>query len=137
MTTPSIFTKIISGEIPVHKVYEDAKTLAFLDINPLADGHVLIVPKIQVDEVWQLPDDYYQAIWQTARRLAKHMQKVLKPIRVASIVEGLGVPDHAHVHLIPLYDADVLHLHHGYPVDTSEENMKRLARELTLSPADS
>jgi len=130
MENSSVFTKIINGEIPVHKIYEDDKTIAFLDANPLADGHTLVVPKVQIGQVWQLPDEYYTALWKTVRKIAGHMQEVLKPLRVGAAIEGLNTPDHAHVHLIPIYDENVLRMHHGYHVNTDPENMKKLAKKL-------
>jgi len=133
MENTSIFSKIINGELPAYKIFEDDKTLAILDINPLADGHVLILPKIQVGQIWDLPDDYYTAIWNTSRKVAKQMQKVLKPICVGTVIEGLGVPDHGHVHLVPVYDHEVLRLHHGYPVNTEKENMQKLAKKLSFT----
>ncbi|MCL1929591.1 HIT family protein [Candidatus Saccharibacteria bacterium] len=133
MENTSIFTKIINGEIPAHKIYEDDKTFVFLDINPLADGHVLVVPKVQVDQIWQLPDDYYAAVWSTAKKVAERMQEVLQPMRVGTVIEGLGVPNHGHVHLVPIYDEDVLRLHHGYPVNVDENNLKSLAEKLSFT----
>lgn len=124
----SIFTKIIRGDIPCYKVYEDERTFAFLDINPLSDGHVLVVPKCQVDKIYQLPEEYYTALFQTVRRVAQRVEDVLG-VRAGLVVEGLDVP-HAHVHVVPMYDRDVLKLHHGYPVDTSDDNMKQLATKL-------
>ncbi len=124
----SIFTKIIRGDIPCYKVYEDERTFAFLDINPLSDGHVLVVPKCQVDKIYQLPEEYYMALFQTVRRVAQRVEDVLG-VRAGLVVEGLDVP-HAHVHVVPMYDRDVLKLHHGYPVDTSDDNMKQLATKL-------
>ena len=130
MENTSVFTKIITGEVPCYKVYEDEASICFLDINPLADGHVLIVPKMQINQIWELPDDHYYAVWATARKVAKRMQEVLNPIRVGIVVEGLGVPNHAHIHLVPIYNKDVLQLHHGYPVNTYQENMIELAGKL-------
>ncbi len=124
----SIFTKIIRGDIPCYKVYEDERTFAFLDINPLSDGHILVVPKCQVDKIYQLPEEYYTALFQTVRRVAQRVEDVLG-VRAGLVVEGLDVP-HAHVHVVPMYDRDVLKLHHGYPVDTSDDNMKQLATKL-------
>lgn len=124
----SIFKKIIRGDIPCYKVYEDERTFAFLDINPLSDGHVLVVPKCQVDKIYQLPEEYYTALFQTVRRVAQRVEDVLG-VRAGLVVEGLDVP-HAHVHVVPMYDRDVLKLHHGYPVDTSDDNMKQLATKL-------
>ena len=72
----SIFTKIIRGDIPCYKVYEDERTFAFLDINPLSDGHVLVVPKCQVDKIYQLPEEYYTALFQTVRRVAQRVERM-------------------------------------------------------------
>jgi histidine triad (HIT) family protein len=128
--TDNIFTKIIRGEIPARKIYEDKKTFAILDINPLANGHVLVIPKIQIDKFYDLPEADYTALMATVKKIAKHMEKVLG-VRVGLAIEGMEVP-HAHVHLVPLYDGDVLKLHHGYPVDTGEQNMAKLAEALKL-----
>lgn len=125
----SIFTKIIRGVIPCYKVYEDEKVFAMLDIEPLADGHVLVFPKKQVDLLWDLPDEDYQYLMQIAKKLARKIQAEFNPLRVGMAVEGFGVP-HAHIHLVPLYDKEVLKLHHGYPVDKSVENLTRIAGKL-------
>lgn len=101
----SIFTKIIKGEIPCHKVYEDDKTLVFMDINPIRAGHVLVIPKRQVDHLWDLNDGDYQAVMATAKKVAKQMKEVLRPERVGVHVAGLEVP-HAHVHLFPFNTMD-------------------------------
>lgn len=126
----SVFTKIIKGEIPCYKIYEDDTVFSMLDINPLSDGHVLVFPKEQVDLIWNLNDETYQKLWATAKKIAKCMQEELQPLRVGIVVEGLSVP-HAHIHLVPLYDGDVLQLHHGYPVDKSEENLKALQQRIS------
>ncbi len=96
----SIFTKIIKGEIPCHKVYEDDKTLAFLDIHPVQPGHVLVIPKKQVEFVWDVEDADYSALMSTVRKIAKHMRTVLGATYIGEQVIGVDVP-HAHVHLIP------------------------------------
>lgn len=96
----SIFTKIIKGEIPCHKVYEDDKTLAFLDIHPIQPGHTLVIPKLQIDDLWDLPEEEYAALLFTAKKVAKQLYKVLGPKRVGIQVIGLDVP-HAHIHLVP------------------------------------
>ena len=96
----SIFTKITKGEIPCHKVYEDKKTFAFLDIHPKQPGHVLVIPKKEVDHIWDLPDVDYLAVMETSKKVAKRINEVLKPTRIGMQVEGTGVP-HAHVHLFP------------------------------------
>lgn len=100
MSEPSIFTKIINGEIPCHKVYEDDYTFAFLDINPATEGHTLVVPKRQVEFLWDLSDDDYQALMTTVKKLARHLRDVLTVSYVGEVVIGTDVP-HAHVHLIP------------------------------------
>jgi histidine triad (HIT) family protein len=101
----SIFTRIIKGEIPCHKVYEDRHTLAFLTINPIHPGHVLVIPKQQIDVLWELPPELYQAVMATTQKVAQRIQEVLQPVRVGSHVEGIDVP-HAHVHLFPFSSDD-------------------------------
>ena len=96
----SIFTKIIKGEIPCHTVYEDEKTLAFLDINPAAEGHTLVVPKVQVEFVWDLADEEYQALMQTVKKVGARLREVIGTDYVGQIVVGTDVP-HAHIHVIP------------------------------------
>lgn len=124
----TIFTKIIRGDIPCYKVYEDDKTFAFLDINPLSDGHVLVTTKKPVDKFYDLDDEDYRALFATVKKVAHRIEDVLG-VRAGIVVEGLEVP-HAHVHVVPMYDGEVLRLHHGYPVDKSEANMQKLADEL-------
>jgi len=102
MSEPSLFTKIISGEIPAHKIYEDGQTYAFLDIDPLNPGHTLVIPKKQVDQLWDLGDDLYQALMSSVKKVANRQREVLKPERVGLAVEGFAVP-HVHVHVFPLY----------------------------------
>jgi len=96
----SIFTKIIKGEIPSHKVYEYEKTLAFLSIYPSVEGHTLVIPKAQVESLWDLSTDDYQALMETTRKVALRLRDVFDVERVGEKVIGLDVP-HAHVHLVP------------------------------------
>jgi histidine triad (HIT) family protein len=96
----SIFTKIIKGEIPCHKVYEDEKTFAFLDIHPIQSGHTLVIPKQQVEFVWDLDGETYAAVMATAQKVAQRMREVLAVPYVGEQIVGTDVP-HAHVHLIP------------------------------------
>lgn len=103
----SIFTKIIKGEIPSHKVYEDEKTLAFLDIHPIAEGHTLVIPKVQVEYVWDLSDEDYQAVMATTKKVALHLREVMGTPYVAERIVGTDVP-HAHVQLIPFSDTKQL-----------------------------
>lgn len=102
----SIFTKIIKGEIPSHKVYEDDKTYAFLDIHPVQEGMVLVVPKVQVAEFMDLDDEDYIALWQTVKKVARRLQEMYpNKRRIAVQVEGLDV-DHVHVKLFPIDTGD-------------------------------
>ncbi len=98
---PSIFTRIIHGEIPCHKVAENEHCFAFLDINPVAEGHVLVIPKQEVDYIFDLEASAYTALMDFCKQLAPAIQKAVPCLRVGVSVIGLEVP-HAHVHLIPL-----------------------------------
>lgn len=97
----SIFTRIIRGEIPCHKVAEDEHYLAFLDISPLREGHVLVVPKVEVDKFFDLPIEALAGIMPFAQEVARKIARVIPCDRVGVCVIGLEVP-HAHVHLIPI-----------------------------------
>lgn len=97
----SVYTKIIKGEIPCHKVYEDEATLAFLTIEPIQPGHTLVVPKIQVDHLWDLDEQYYDAVMHTAKKVARRLREVMQTQRVGVLVVGVDVP-HVHIHLIPI-----------------------------------
>lgn len=101
MQEPSIFTRIINGEIPCHKVYEDSRVIAFLTINPVADGHTLVVPKKQVNQIWDLEIDDYEYLWRIAQKIALHLRTVMGVDRVGVVVKGFDVP-HVHIHLIPV-----------------------------------
>lgn len=97
----TIFSKIIKGEIPCYKVAEDERFIAFLDISPVAKGHTLVVPKKEVDYLYDLDDDTLAALWLFSKKVAKGIEKVVPCNRIGVSVIGLEVP-HAHVHLIPI-----------------------------------
>ena len=97
----SIFSRIIAGEIPCYKVAEDDNYFAFLDINPITTGHTLVVPKHEVDYLFNLDDDEYKGLMLFAKKVAKALEKAIECKRVAVAVLGLEVP-HAHIHLIPI-----------------------------------
>ena len=97
----SIFTKIVRNEIPSYKVYENQDFLAFLDINPLKKGHTLVIPKNEVDYIFDLDSEEYKDLWNFTKLIAKGMKKVIDCDRISIVVMGLEVP-HAHIHLIPL-----------------------------------
>ncbi len=98
---PSIFTRIIQGEIPCHRVAEDERYLAFLDINPLREGHTLVIPKAEVDRFFDLPTEVLSGIMPFAQVVARKIAAVVPCDRIGVSVIGLEVP-HAHVHLIPI-----------------------------------
>ncbi|SMO70729.1 HIT family protein [Fodinibius sediminis] len=121
----TIFTKIIEGEIPCHKVAETEDHMAFLDVNPIAEGHTLVVPKQEVDYFFDLPDALMHSTMGFARTIARAIDTSLEPLRTGVIVQGLEVP-HAHVHLVPLYEThQVMAL--GHNVSVSDDRMKELA----------
>lgn len=115
----SIFTKIINGEIPCHKIAEDDHHLAFLDINPVSKGHTLVIPKVEIDYLFDLSDKQLTALILFAKKLAHVLDRATGCLRTGVIVEGLEVP-HAHIHLIPIYSTDqVVALHGGKTADQS------------------
>jgi histidine triad (HIT) family protein len=97
----SIFTKIVNGEIPCYKVAEDKDFLAFLDINPLAEGHTLVIPKKETDYIFDLEDDQFARLHLFAKKVARAIDKSVVCERVGVAIIGLEVP-HAHIHLVPL-----------------------------------
>lgn len=97
----SIFTKIINGEIPAYKIAEDENFIAFLDAMPLVKGHTLVIPKKEVDLIFDMENEEYKNLWAFAQTVAKKVENAIPCIRVGVAVVGLEVP-HAHIHLIPL-----------------------------------
>jgi len=99
---PSIFTRIVQGEVPSYKVAEDDRFYAFLDINPMQRGHTLVIPKREVDYIFDLPQEEAGALFIFAQRVALAIQKVVPCKRIGVAVLGMEVP-HAHIHLVPLH----------------------------------
>ncbi|MGB5032815.1 MAG: HIT family protein [Saprospiraceae bacterium] len=97
----SIFSRIISGEIPCYKVAESESCIAFLDVNPLAKGHVLVVPKKEMDYIFDIDDELYLDLFVFAKKVAKAIQKIVPCTKIGMSVIGLEVP-HAHIHLVPI-----------------------------------
>ena len=122
----SIFSKIVAGEIPCYKVYEDEKTLAFLDINPESKGHTLVIPKVEVDKIYELSDEDYQALWATVKKVAARMEEVSGRRTLMKVI-GTDVP-HAHVHLMP-YDET---WEYGRTLKLTEEEFKEIAEKLAF-----
>ena len=118
---PSIFSKIVSKEIPSFKVYEDDNFLAFLDINPLKKGHTLVIPKEETDYIFDIKSQEYEDLWSFAKVVAKGMKKVIDCERISIVVMGLEVP-HAHIHLIPLNNIQ--------DIDFSQPKLKILDEEM-------
>jgi len=98
---PSIFSMIVDGKIPSYKVAEDDRFYAFLDINPLVEGHTLVIPKKEVDRIWDLDDETYRDLFLFAKDVASAIESCIKCDRVGVAVIGLEVP-HAHIHLAPI-----------------------------------
>tara|TARA_R110002124_G_scaffold120895_6_gene279054 strand:- start:111376 stop:111768 length:393 start_codon:yes stop_codon:yes gene_type:complete len=115
----SIFTKIITGELPSYKVAEDDNFIAFLDINPNAKGHTLCVPKKEVDKIFDLDEDTYLELLQFSRRVAKALKRTISCKRIGMSVIGLEVP-HVHVHLIPLNEMKEMTFNHKISMNSEE-----------------
>lgn len=124
----SIFTQIINGEIPCHKVYEDDKVLAFLDINPASKGHMLVVTKEEIDHFDDLPEDLYAHVMSVVHKLTKRIKEVYNPMRVGLMVFGTEVP-HAHVHLVPLYTGNEMYIERA-EVAPSQSELAKIAKNL-------
>ena len=123
----SIFSKIISGEIPSYKVFEDKYCFAFLDINPNSKGHVLCVPKKQVDKIFDLNEIDYNRLMTFSRKVALSLRKAIPCKRVGMTVVGLEVP-HAHVHLIPLNS--MRDISFNKKVKLTDEDFRQLAKKI-------
>ena len=127
----SIFSRIISGEIPAHKIYEDDKVIAILDIHPIYPGHTLVIPKIQVDHIWDLEAVDYDYLWQVCNKIANHIRKIINPPRVGVVVEGFGVP-HCHIHLIPIYQSNDLKKPQDHNSEPDHVALAEMAEKLRL-----
>lgn len=128
----SIFTKIIRGEIPSHKIYEDDKTFAFLDIHPLTEGHVLVIPKAQVEFIWDLERDDYQALMATVQKVGKRLREVMDADYVGLEVVGVDVP-HAHVHVVPFTTTQELHRSTEPDHEPDHDALAKIAEKIRFS----
>jgi len=124
----TVFSKIIAGEIPSYKIAENEKFFAFLDIFPLREGHVLVVPKTEVDNLFDLPDEYLQELLLFAQPIAKAIEKSFKCNRCGISVIGLEVP-HAHLHLIPINSSNDLNFTQAKP-QASAESLKKAQEKI-------
>ena len=123
----SIFSKIVAGEIPCYKVAETENCFAFLDINPVVRGHVLCIPKKEVDYIFDLDDALYNELFDFAHRVARSVKEVCPCKKVGVAVLGLEVP-HAHVHLIPMQSEGDMNFHHH--VQLTDDEFRTLADQL-------
>jgi histidine triad (HIT) family protein len=127
----SIFTKIIKGEIPAYKIYEDEKTLAFLDIHPVQPGHTLVIPKKQIEFVWDLPEEDYQAVMAAAKKVALHLRDTLGVNYVGERIVGVDVP-HAHVQLIPFSTVQEFRAPQNTDMQPDHEALAAMAEKLKM-----
>jgi len=125
---PTIFSRIISGEIPCHKVAEDDRCLAFLDVRPVTFGHTLVIPKIAIDYIFDMDDNDLAHLHTFAKRVAKVLGEEVPCLRIGVMVAGLEVP-HAHIHLIPMQSIGDLSFTNPRP-EFPQEKMKELAERL-------
>jgi histidine triad (HIT) family protein len=131
MQEPSIFTRIINGEVPAHIIYQDERVIAFLDTHPISEGHTLVVPKKQVDQIWDLDKNDYEYLWEVVRKIGSHTREIIKSTRVGVIVEGFGVP-HAHIHIIPIYHSNDLKKFQDHSIEPDHEALAQIALKLKM-----
>lgn len=126
----TLFTKIVKGEIPAYKVAENSQFLAFLDIRPNVKGHVLCIPKKEVNKIWDLEEEVYQELMRFTRSVSLALEKTVSCKRVGMAVVGLEVP-HVHVHLIPLNKMTDMDFSNHF--EMSEEEFKTLAADINAN----
>ncbi|MAC95195.1 MAG: HIT family protein [Flavobacteriales bacterium] len=124
----TIFSKIISGELPAHKIAENDQFLAFLDINPLAKGHTLVIPKKETDYIFDVKDEEYVELWKFAKKVAKQIEAKIDCERIGVAVIGLEVA-HAHIHLLPINN--VSDINFARPkLELSQEELAEIAENI-------
>lgn len=127
----TIFTKIIKGEAPCHKLYEDDLTLAFLDIHPAQPGHTLVIPKKQIEFVWDLPDQDYRAVMDISKKMALRLRAVMGTKYVGERIVGVDVP-HAHVQLIPFDSIEQYKAPQDMQSEPDHDALATLAKKLAF-----
>lgn len=130
----TVFSKIVVGEIPCYKVAEDDNFLAFLDINPLVEGHTLVIPKKEVDYVFDLDSDTYSGLMVFARKVAKAIKSTIDCKRVGVAVLGMEVP-HAHIHLVPLRKESDLNFSNP-KIELTNDEMNKIANKISSKVVD-
>ena len=129
----SIFTKIINGEIHCHKIYEDEKTFAFLDIHPIQPGQVLVVPKVQVGNFYELNDTDYNAFFNTVKKVAKKLrQEFPQKLKIGLMIEGLEV-EHVHAKLFPIDNGTEYRTEPDMTAEPNHEELAKMAEILKIS----
>ncbi len=123
----TIFTKIVNGEVPCHKILEDEKYLAFLDLRPINPGHTLVIPKKEVDYIFDVEDELLGGLMIFAKKAAKMIQKEVKCKKVGVMVAGIEVP-HTHIHLVPI--RDVMDLNFAKAKPTPNEELAKVAERI-------
>jgi histidine triad (HIT) family protein len=126
---PTIFSKIIAGEIPCYKVAEDDKCLAFLDIRPIVFGHTLVIPKVEIDYIFDMEDEYFSHLHLFSKKVAAVLRQEVECLRIGIMVAGLEVP-HAHIHLVPMHSIGDLSFTNPRP-EIPQEDLKELASRLS------
>lgn len=127
----SIFTKIIIGEIPSHKIYEDDDVIAFLDIHPTTTGHTLVVPKKQVEFIWDLDDETYVKLTLAAKKIALHIRETLSVTYIGEKIVGVDVP-HTHIQLIPFNEASEFTHELEQPTEPDHAALAKTAKLLSF-----
>jgi histidine triad (HIT) family protein len=127
----SIFTKIIKGEIPCYKIYEDELTFAFLDIHPKTPGHVLVIPKKQVEFAWDLPDEDYASLMATVKKVALRIREVLHAKYVGEQVVGMDIP-HTHIHVFPFSNMEEYLVVPDMSADPDQAALTEMAQKLAF-----
>lgn len=130
----TVFSKIVAGEIPCYKVAEDENFLAFLDINPLVEGHTLVIPKKEVDYIFDLDSDTYSGLMVFARKVAKAIKSIIDCKRVGVAVLGMEVP-HAHIHLVPLRKESDLNFSNP-KIELTNDEMNKIANKISSKVVD-
>lgn len=125
---PTIFTKILAGEIPAHKILENGKYLAFLDIRPVNPGHTLVIPKQEIDYIFDVEDELLEGLIVFAKKVAKAIRKTIPCKKVGVMVAGLEVP-HAHIHLIPIMES-LSELNFARAKSMEQEKLSQIAAKI-------
>lgn len=124
---PSLFTRIVNGEIPCHKIAETENYLAFLDVFPCAVGHTLVIPKKEIDYIFDLDDELYVGLMQFSKKIATAVERAISCKRIGVVVVGLEVP-HAHVHLIPMNS--MADMNFSNKLKMSQEELATIAQKI-------